>query len=326
LPREKEAAMLPYADDPKPKATTFPFITILLFIINIAVFVYQVSLGSEGVQDFVMRWGFIPAEFWDGNQFITLITAMFLHGGLLHIASNMLFLAIFGNNVEDQLGHWTYLGVYLAAGIVASLAFAAAFPGMDGPLVGASGAIAGVLGGYILLFPRATVRALFFFGPFITAGRVAAILLIGFWFLLQVFQSFVQVLELAPQENVAFLAHAAGFVFGLIATGAIRERRDQQISHWEQGGHWWNRSFRNWVLLAIATVMMITTAQFVGGLLGTLMQAGVLLLIAAIALFDGIARLRGRAGLLGSTQRASRAVAIVQIGAAILLIGGIFVT
>jgi membrane associated rhomboid family serine protease len=321
--------VLPYGDDPQPKATTFPYITIFLFLINVVVFIYQVSLGMEGAQEFVMRWGLIPAEFWAGDQFVTLITSMFLHGGLLHIVSNMIFLAIFGNNVEDQLGHWTYLVFYLLAGVVASLAFAAAFPGMEQPLVGASGAIAGVLGGYILLFPRATVRALLFFGPFFTAGRVAAIILIGGWFLLQVVQSFVQVLELAPQENVAFLAHAAGFVFGLIATGAIREARDQPISHWEQGGRWWNRSFRNWVLLALVTVMAFAVSQLLAQAgeetAAGLMQLGIIILIAAVALIDGIARLRGRAGLLGSTQRASRIVAFVQIIAALSLVAGVFV-
>jgi membrane associated rhomboid family serine protease len=102
--------LLPYGDDPHPKATRFPVFTVLFLLINIVVFIYQVSLGTDGVQEFVLEWGFIPEDFWSGDRVYTIMTSMFLHGGLLHIISNMIFLAIFGPNVEDQLGRRTFLG------------------------------------------------------------------------------------------------------------------------------------------------------------------------------------------------------------------------
>lgn len=321
--------MFPYGDDPRPRPTRFPFFTVGFLLLNIGVFVYQLSLGIDGGGEFVQDWGFYPVEFWAGDRLYTIVTSVFLHGGLLHIVSNMIFLAIFGPNVEDQLGRRTFFGFYLLGGLVASVIYAIAFPDMDVPLVGASGAIAAVLGGYVLLFPRAMVRSLLVIGPFITAGRVAAIILIGFWFLLQLFQSVVSILQLAPQENVAFLAHAAGFVFGIVAVGAIRESRDQTISHWDSGEeHWWNRSFRNWILLVILFGAGLAVTQFLtqrgNDGLSSLTQAGLLILAGVIAILDGWWRLRGYRGLLGSTQRAERAVAILQLIAGASLLSSIF--
>jgi membrane associated rhomboid family serine protease len=321
--------LFPYGDDPHPKATRFPVFTILFLLLNVVVFVYQVSLGTDGAREFVLDWGFVPEEFWSGDRVYTIITSMFLHGGLIHIISNMIFLAIFGPNVEDQLGRRTFFVFYIVGGLVAALVYAVAFSSMDVPLVGASGAVAAVLGGYVLLFPRAMVRSLLFVGPFFTAGRVAAVILIGFWFLLQLVQSVISVFELAPQENVAFLAHAAGFVFGIIAVGAIRESRDQKVTHWESGdGSWWNRSFRNWILLIAFFGLGLATAQFLGGqgaeTLAGLMQLGLIVLAGLVAILDGWLRLRGKRGLLGSTQRAERAVAIIQIIAGVSLLSSIF--
>jgi membrane associated rhomboid family serine protease len=320
--------VFPYGDDPRPARTRFPFFTIAFLLINITVFGYQVTLGSEGVQEFVETWGFIPSRFWSGEGIYTILTSIFLHGGLLHIVSNMVFLAIFGPNVEDQLGRRTYAVFYLTGGIVATLIYAIVFAGNEQPLVGASGAIAAVLGGYVLLFPRSMVRSLLFMGPFITAGRVAAIILIGFWFVIQVVQSIVSVFELAPQQNVAFLAHAAGFVFGIIAVGAIRESRNQTISHWERGEErWWNRSFRNWILLVMFFAGGLALGQFLSEqgstLLATLVQGAVFVLAGLIAILDGWWRLKGYRAILGSTQRAERAVAIIQIIAGVSLFVGI---
>jgi membrane associated rhomboid family serine protease len=322
--------VFPYGDDPRPKRTRFPFFTIALLLINITIFVYQLTLGIDGAGAFIERWGFYPVEFWSGDRVFTIISSIFLHGGLLHIASNMIFLAIFGPNVEDQLGRRTFIIFYFAGGLIATIAYAIAFPDMDVPLVGASGAIAAVLGGYVLLFPRAMVRSLLFIGPFVTAGRVAAIILIGFWFLLQLMQSIVSVLELAPQENVAFLAHAAGFVFGVIAVGAIRESRDQTISHWESGDQrWFNRSFRNWVALVVLFGAGLATTQFLAHqgneALASLLQAALLGVAGVVAILDGWWRIRGRPGLLGSTQRAERSVALIQIILGVSMFVGILV-
>lgn len=321
--------MFPYGDDPRPRPTRTPFFTVAFLLLNISIFVYQVSLGTDGARAFVEDWGFIPADFWDGQRIYTILTSIFLHGGALHIVSNMIFLAIFGPNVEDQLGRRTYAVFYLLGGIVASVVYAIAFPGNEQPLVGASGAIAAVLGGYVLLFPRAMVRSLLFMGPFFTAGRVAAIILIGFWFLIQVFQSFVSIFKLAPQENVAFLAHAAGFVFGIIAVGAIRESRNQTISHWESGDEsWWNRSFRNWLILVILFALGFGLTQYLAAseseALASLVQSGLLVLAGIVAILDGWWRLRGHRALLGSTQRAERLVAIVQLIAGFSLLSSIF--
>ncbi|HVX31238.1 MAG TPA: rhomboid family intramembrane serine protease [Nitrolancea sp.] len=312
--------MLPFADDPQVRSPRFPIVTILLILINVVVFAYEVSLGDAGVNRFVNRWGFTPAEFWNGQHPITIITAMFLHGGLLHIAGNMLFLWIFGDNVEDQLGHITYLVFYLLGGIFASLAFAVVFAGSHDPLVGASGAIAAVLGGYILLYPRSIVRTLLIFGPFLAVGGVAAFILIGIWFALQVVYSLssISVISTQAETNVAFFAHVAGFLYGLVVTWVIRERRRQEVVHWDHRP-WWNRAFRNWLLLILLlSVLGLAGREAVdaGTISSTAFRLGLSVLVVVIAVIDGLERLKGRTGLLGSGAQSSRFLAIVQIVAA----------
>lgn len=314
--------MLPFADDPQVRSPRFPIITILLILINIVVFGYEVSLGEAGINRFVNRWGFTPADFWHGQHLITIVTAIFLHGGLLHIAGNMLFLWIFGDNVEDQLGHFTYLVFYLIGGIFASLVFAVVFAGSHDPLVGASGAIAAVLGGYILLYPRSIVRALLIFGPFLAVGGVAAFILIGLWFALQVVDSLgsISLIGTQAESNVAFFAHVAGFLFGLVVTWLIRERRQQEVVHWDHRP-WWNRAFRNWVLLILllsALGLAGREAVDAGSISSTAFRLGLGVLVVGIAVVDGIERLKGRTGLLGSGPHSSRLLAILQIVAAIL--------
>ena len=313
--------MLPIADDPQVRSRRFPYINVLLILINIVVFAYELSLGTDQANQFVYRWGFTPAEFWSGHHPITLITAIFLHGGLLHIAGNMLFLWIFGDNVEDQLGHLTYLVFYLVGGIFASLTFAAVFAGSHDPLVGASGAIAAVLGGYILLYPRSIVRALLIFGPFLAIGGVAAFILIGLWFAMQVFDSVgsINPAGTQAQSNVAFMAHVGGFIFGLFVTWLIRERRHQEIVHWERRP-WWNRAFRNWLLLIIGLSVIGLLGKVAvddGSISSAGFRLGLGVLVVAIAAIDGFERLKGRAGLLGSGPHSSRLLAIIQIIAAV---------
>lgn len=316
--------MLPYADDPRVRSRQFPFINNLLILINIGVFGHELRLNQVQLNRFIYKWGFIPAQFWHGHHPVTLVTATFLHAGLLHIAGNLLFLWIFGDNVEDQLGHFTYLGFYLVGGAVASLFFAIVFSGMTDPLIGASGAIAAVLGGYILLYPRSVVRSILIFGPFLAVGSVAAAIMIGIWFLMQVFYSLVSihVLNMAAQSDVAFVAHVGGFAFGIVVTWLIRRDRGQEVIHWDRRP-WWNRSFRNWVLLIIVLSLLGGAGQLAvdrGSLTANafhLMLGG---LVVAVAAIDGFERLKGHSGLLGA-PRSSRILAIIQIIAAVAVAG-----
>ncbi|HET7036645.1 MAG TPA: rhomboid family intramembrane serine protease [Thermomicrobiaceae bacterium] len=317
--------MLPYADEPEVTRRAFPIVNVVLIALNVIVFIYELELGQAGAERFILRWGFIPADFWAGAGLLTIVTALFIHAGLLHIGGNLLYLWVFGDNVEDQLGHVTYLIFYLLAGIVGNIGFAVAFSHTGQPLIGASGAIAGVLGGYLLLYPRAIVRTVLTFGPFITLGGVAAVIVIGFWFVLQVIESLVSVLAVSPsagESGVAFFAHVSGFIFGLIATGVIREARDQQLTHWHRE-RWWSRSFRNWALLALVATVVGIAGQLIIGHTGEVVRTVAGGVLVAIALLDGIGRLRGNPALLGTVPRTHKLIAILQILAALSLAGAV---
>jgi membrane associated rhomboid family serine protease len=208
-----------------------PFVTYALVAINIVVFVYELSLGEgKQLEAFFRVWAVVPRELTasfagqpTGLPFpawVTLITSQFLHGGFLHIAGNMLFLWIFGNNVEDKLGHVKFLIFYLACGILAGLSqwFFSAYSVV--PSLGASGAIAGVMGAYILRFPQAEILTLVPLGFFMWTFRVPAFFFLGFWFAQQALYSFA---SLSVPTNVgmqsggiAYWAHAGGFVFGAV--------------------------------------------------------------------------------------------------------------
>ncbi len=223
--------MIPIQDNPGRQRRSLPVVTLLLIVANIGVFIYELTLGPA-LPGFVQSYGVVPLEITTGDPmgsgapspvYLTLITSMFIHGGFLHVAGNMLFLWIFGDNVEDGLGHLLFLGFYFLCGIVAGLAQVAVSPLSTVPAIGASGAIAGVLAGYLLLFPNATVRTLLLIGPFITFSRLSAILMIGVWILFQVVSG---VVDLAGPggtgAGVAFWAHVGGFATGLAATGLWR--------------------------------------------------------------------------------------------------------
>ena len=225
--------MIPIGDDPEPRRS-FPFVTLTLIAINIVVFVWELAAPN---MDAVFRSaGVVPLEFATGrdvpppaplgNYYLTLITSMFLHGGFLHIGSNMLFLWIFGDNVEDRLGHIRFVIFYFLCGIGASAAHIYFNWSSGIPSVGASGAIAGVLAGYLLLFPAATIRTLLFFPPFITMARVPAIIMIGIWFITQVISGVVSLGQTAQTagSGVAFWAHVGGFIIGLPLVLLLRGR------------------------------------------------------------------------------------------------------
>ncbi|MGB3236685.1 MAG: rhomboid family intramembrane serine protease [Geitlerinemataceae cyanobacterium] len=215
--------VLPLHDN-NPTRTT-PYIVYGLVGANIFIFLFEMTLSKPQLLQFFHIWAVVPQELTaslqgaaGSGEWLTLITSQFLHGGFLHVAGNMLFLWVFGNNVEDCLGHVKFLGFYLACGIAAALSqwFFSMNSGV--PLVGASGAIAGVLGAYILRFPRAEVVTLIPLGFFMTTVRLPAYFFLGFWFLQQAFFSFVslQNTEMVASGGVAYLAHAGGFVVGML--------------------------------------------------------------------------------------------------------------
>jgi len=209
----------------------FPIMTIILIAINVLVFIYELILGPQ-VEGFVQSWAIIPYEITHGVDlppasiqpiYLTLLTAMFLHGGIVHIAGNMLFLWIFGNNIEDAMGSLRFLVFYLLCGLAAAFAQIAVGPNSEIPNIGASGAIAGVLGAYLLLFPHAEVQTLVFLGFFVRLVRLPALLFLGLWFVLQLFSG-VAGLGMEATGGVAWFAHIGGFIAGLVLINLFRRR------------------------------------------------------------------------------------------------------
>jgi membrane associated rhomboid family serine protease len=220
----------------------FPLVTVVLVAANVAVYVLLqqglLGLPGGGAQGEwpVPLYGAIPCELTGQGAcdvpaggppaWVTPLTSMFMHGGILHLAGNMLFLWIFGNNVEDSMGRLRFVGFYLAGGVVALAAQTALDPGAEIPTIGASGAVAAVLGGYILLYPRARVVTVVFIVFLFTIVELPAMLLLGVWFLQQaLFAYFDAVTPTGDGGGVAYLAHVGGFVFGLLVIRALARRR-----------------------------------------------------------------------------------------------------
>lgn len=202
-----------------------PVVTGWLIALNALVFLFELSLGPEGRESFVHSFGMTPDRF----AWSTLLTSMFLHGGWLHLAGNMLFLWIYGDNLEEELGHLGFLAFYLATGLAAAGLQTMADLGSQIPMVGASGAIAGVMGGYLLLFPRAKVDVLFVFLIFFRIFAIPAWIVLGLWFALQIFSGLN-----TPGEagGVAYWAHAGGFIAGLALTLPVWLRRGAR-GYWQ---------------------------------------------------------------------------------------------
>lgn len=195
-----------------------------LIVINVIVFLYEAMLGQEGVANFINQFGVIPAEIVQGQDLYTLLTSMFLHGGWWHLIGNMLFLWVFGDNIEAVLGHIPYLIFYLAGGIAASAAHILLDANSTIPSVGASGAIAAVLGAYVVMFPQSTIRVAVFVGN-LAITRVTALLFLGIWFVTQLFNGIASLgVETAQTGGVAFWAHIGGFVAGFIAGFLFRSK------------------------------------------------------------------------------------------------------
>jgi membrane associated rhomboid family serine protease len=211
--------MFPLGDDNSTRRTT-PFVTYTLIAINVLVFLLELQNGDE----FIQRWAFIPSRFSadPAGNIATVFAAMFMHGGWLHLGGNMLYLWIFGDNVEDRFGHTKFLIFYLLAGIAATFAQYFVMPGSNVPNVGASGAIAGVLGAYILMFPQARVRVLF--GNQVIA--MPALIVLGFWIVLQLFSGVgaIAYTDESRQDagGVAYMAHVGGFAAGFLMAFLFR--------------------------------------------------------------------------------------------------------
>jgi membrane associated rhomboid family serine protease len=220
--------VLPLNDDNPTEIT--PVVTLALIIACVLVFLYQVSLPPEAGELFVYRYGAIPGaivghaalppEAVALPAFATLLTSMFLHGGWMHLIGNMLYLWIFGNNIEDVMGHVRFVIFYITCGILAALSHALIDPASTVPMVGASGAISGVLGAYLLLFPRAQVLVLIPLGIFTRLMYVPAGFVLGLWFVLQLLSGGM---TLGRQGGgVAFFAHVGGFVAGMALIGVFK--------------------------------------------------------------------------------------------------------
>ena len=220
--------MLPLRDDiPSYRK---PVVTVSLIIINILVFFYQIAQGQY-FNHFIFQYGAIPYELVHLEELtpelaspipLTLFSSMFMHGGLFHLGGNMLYLWIFGDNVEDKLGHFRFFFFYIISGSVAALVHILTSPNSQVPMVGASGAIAGVLGAYFLRFPKARIWTLVFFGFFARVVRIPALFVLGFWFILQLLYGLPS-LGSPVTGGVAWFAHIGGFLAGIILFKMMRK-------------------------------------------------------------------------------------------------------
>jgi len=224
-----------------------PIVTVLLIALNVLAFLYQASLGLDGrgpdpgaAEAFVMEFGLVPCRLSGAcaapefpSPLVTVFTSMFMHGGLFHIGGNMLYLWIFGDNVEDTLGHGRFLVFYLAAGVAAALAQVMLNASSRVPMVGASGAVSGVLGAYLLLFPYARVLTLLIIGFFIRFVHVPALIVLGFWIVVQLLNGFItfsaQSLGRGETGGVAWFAHIGGFLAGMLLLLMLRPRQSSRL-------------------------------------------------------------------------------------------------
>ena len=213
-----------------PSRTT-PYVTIGLIVVNTIVFLYEMTLGDPNLEAFILYFGLVPAAF----SWVAVLTSMFLHGGVLHFGGNMLFLWIFGDNVEDRMGHGRFVAFYLLCGAAAALAQTAMSPDSVVPMVGASGAVAGVMGAYFVLYPHSRIVTLVPLFVFFHVMEVPAIVFLGLWFVLQ-FVSGVGSIAAAtggePAGGIAFWAHVAGFAAGVSGVLVFRRPERQRVEWW----------------------------------------------------------------------------------------------
>jgi len=179
----------------------------------------------SGGSAFVQQWSVVPATIVAGQHWVTILSAMFMHGGWMHIIGNMVFLWAFGPEIEDAMGPLRYLAFYLLGGVIAFLAQVAAMSSSTVPNLGASGAIAAVMGGFLITYPRDQIRTLLLLGWFVTVTVIPAAVLIGIWFLIQLFSQVGAVVQAQPGGGVAYMAHVGGFIFGAITARFFEDPR-----------------------------------------------------------------------------------------------------
>lgn len=223
--------MFPLYDENRSR--TKPYVTWILIIVNVIVFIWQFNRGllenSYASWLDIRTYGAIPNNIMNVDRLYTLLTSIFMHGGISHIVGNMLYLFIFGDNIEDRFGHIKYLVIYLVFGVIAGLTHSWFSIGDDLyiPAIGASGAISGVLGAYVLLYPRAKVATIIFLGYFGRIIKIPSIFMLGFWFIMQFLYSFLD-----PYSNVAYWAHIGGFIIGFIVAIPFKISKTRKQRDW----------------------------------------------------------------------------------------------
>jgi membrane associated rhomboid family serine protease len=224
--------MIPLNDASRRPVRT-PVVTMLIIAANVLVFMLEVVYG----EDFILRWSLVPADIVAGRHLETILTSMFLHAGWEHIIGNMVFFWAFGPQIEDAMGSGRYLGFYLLGGVAASFAQIAVDPASTIPNLGASGAIAAVMGAFLVTYPRDQIRTVVFLGWFTRVTYIPAVVLCGLWFVSQLFSGVGALMSTDTGGGVAYMAHIGGFIFGVLAgvlfenSGQAEQKRSRQ-SHW----------------------------------------------------------------------------------------------
>jgi len=214
---------------------TSPVLVITIIALNAVAFLFEQTLSDRQLALFVREYGVVPAAFAWGSVF----TSMFLHGGWMHFLGNMLFLWIFGDNVEDRMGHGRFVVFYLICGTVAAIAHVMSEPGSPIPTIGASGAVAGVMGAYLVLYPRSRILTLLPLFIFWRIIEVPAVVFLGLWFVLQLFSgvgTMLMATQGAPAGGIAFWAHVAGFLAGVVLVYAFRRPERVRVEWWDGSG------------------------------------------------------------------------------------------
>lgn len=217
--------LIPLGDASRRRAR-FPLATVLIILANVYIFFQELVGGTS----FVLGWSAIPSQLLSGHHWFTLITSMFMHGGWMHIIGNMIFLWAFGPQIEDAMGHLRYLVFYFAGGLVAMIAQVVVHPLSDVPILGASGAIAAIMGAFIVTYPRDRIRSLLIIFIFIRVTFIPAAVLIGFWFLIQLFD--LGSVAGVQTGGVAYLAHVCGFIFGVVSARFFEDSRRIRPRAW----------------------------------------------------------------------------------------------